>query len=168
MVKLRSYPSRSQSMRSIFAQQEWNVVTHISSAPSPTSAAARSRISAAALFVNVSARTFHGFTPCSIRFAMRYVSTRVLPLPAPASTSKGPSRHSTAARCSLFKIERSMTGRFPFFCNMRTSFYAFGAEANQFIIAHGRRFRNKNRAKWKKATRSIRSAQTFIHASPAV
>ena len=46
----------------------------------------------AALFVNVSARIAQGGTPWfSTRLAIRYVNTRVLPLPAPASTSNGPS-----------------------------------------------------------------------------
>ena len=51
----------------------------------------RSRISPAALFVNVTARIWRGSTPStSIRRAMRVVSTRVFPEPAPASTSIGP------------------------------------------------------------------------------
>jgi superfamily I DNA/RNA helicase len=57
----------------------------------------RSRISAAALLVKVMARTSCGLTPKSAtRWATRDVSTRVLPLPAPASTRRGPSTHSTA------------------------------------------------------------------------
>ena len=49
----------------------------------------RSRISAAALFVNVTARMDDGDTlrTCN-KYAMRYVNTRVLPLPAPAMMSK--------------------------------------------------------------------------------
>ena len=43
---------------------------------------------------------------------MRYVMTRVLPDPAPARMSSGPSRCSTASRCSGFSLERkSMWGR---------------------------------------------------------
>ena len=61
----------------------------------------RSRISPAALFVNVTARMWRGSTPSmSISRAMRVVSTRVLPDPAPASTSNGPSTCSTASRCA--------------------------------------------------------------------
>ena len=41
--------------------------------------------------------TFHSMC------AMRYVSTRVLPEPAPAKTSSGPSVHSTASRCASFR-----------------------------------------------------------------
>ena len=39
-------------------------------------------------------------------WAMRVVSTRVLPVPAPASTSTGPSSASTAARCSGLRPSR--------------------------------------------------------------
>ena len=41
-----------------------------------------------------------GRGPGSRIWAMRVVSTRVLPVPAPASTSSGPSSVSTASRCS--------------------------------------------------------------------
>ena len=79
------------SRRRIRTQAEWNVLTHIFLATGPTRAATRSRISSAALFVNVMARIRIGFTPCSpTRWAMRCVSTRVLPEPAPATTSSGP------------------------------------------------------------------------------
>ena len=39
-------------------------------------------------------------------WAIRVVSTRVLPVPAPARTSTGPSTASTAARCSLLSAAR--------------------------------------------------------------
>ena len=39
-------------------------------------------------------------------WAMRVVSTRVLPVPAPASTSTGPSSDSTASRCSGLRPAR--------------------------------------------------------------
>src|SRR5262245_31988540 len=53
-----------------------------------------------------------GSTPRSIRRAMRYVITRVLPEPAPASTSRGPSLCSTASRCGgLSCIERANASR---------------------------------------------------------
>ena len=61
-------------------------------ATGPTSAPTRSFISPAALLVNVIARSSNGETPCSpIRYAMRWVRTRVLPEPAPATTRSGPS-----------------------------------------------------------------------------
>lgn len=81
------------------AQQAWNVVTHASPAMPPVSRSIRSRISRAALLVNVIARICHAGTPVSSRCATRQVSARVLPEPAPASTSTGPCRVSTAWRC---------------------------------------------------------------------
>ena len=72
--------------------------THIFSATGPTSAPTRCFISSAALFVNVMARISNGLTPWSrMRWAMRCVSTRVLPEPAPATISRGPSRWVTAS-----------------------------------------------------------------------
>ena len=68
------------------------------SATGPTSAPTRCFISSAALLVKVMARISNGETPrSSIRWAMRWVSTRVLPEPAPATTSSGPSPWVTAA-----------------------------------------------------------------------
>ena len=84
-------PIRSQSRRRIRTHIEWKVETHISCACSPTSAATRSFISLAALFVNVIAKIFHGCTASSAKiYAMRWVKTRVFPLPAPAMTRSGP------------------------------------------------------------------------------
>ena len=88
------------------AQQEWKVDTQASLPDSPLSASTRSTISRAALLVKVMARIFHAGTPLSIRWAMRQVSTRVLPLPAPAKTSSGPCVCSTAARCSGFSLSK--------------------------------------------------------------
>ena len=87
----------------------WNVDTHMPRQRGPTRPARRSRISAAALFVNVMARISQGATPWfSMRLAMRYVSTRVLPEPAPASTSSGPSMVTTASRCGPFRVSMSI------------------------------------------------------------
>ncbi len=70
---------------------------------SPTRAMIRARISAAALLVNVTARICHGLTPWTpIRYATRWASTRVLPDPAPARMSSGPSVVITARACSGF------------------------------------------------------------------
>src|SRR6266852_825115 len=67
----------------------------------------RKRISSAALLVKVTARIFHGATPFSaIRYAIRCAMTRVLPEPAPARISSGPSVCWTAICCSGFKEER--------------------------------------------------------------
>jgi hypothetical protein len=64
----------------------------------------RSFISRAALLVKVTARICEGKAfPVARMWAMRVVSTRVLPVPAPASTRTGPSVVSTASRCSGFR-----------------------------------------------------------------
>ena len=81
------------------AQAEWKVITHIARARPPTSASTRSRISFAALLVKVIARISLGRAwPVPTRCAMRWVSTRVLPEPAPARISSGPSPCTTASR----------------------------------------------------------------------
>src|SRR5262249_2910134 len=41
-----------------------------------------------------------GLVRLPIRLAMRQVTTRVLPVPAPANTNSGPDRVSTASRCA--------------------------------------------------------------------
>ena len=91
---------------------EWNVDTHIFWATGPTSAATRVFISSAALLVNVMARISNGLTPWSrMRWAMRWVRTRVLPEPAPATTSSGPSAWTTASDCTgLSPSSRSLMG----------------------------------------------------------
>ncbi len=59
----------------------------------------RLRISAAALLVKVTARMLFGEAPSTwISHATRCTNTRVLPLPAPASTSAAPSGEATACR----------------------------------------------------------------------
>ena len=89
-------------------QAEWKVDTHIRSARVPTSSTTRRRISSAALLVKVMARISHGAaSPVASRWAMRRVSTRVLPEPAPATTSSGPPRCSTAARWGGFRSSTS-------------------------------------------------------------
>ena len=100
-------------------QAEWNVDTHMRRATGPTSASTRSRISWAALLVKVMARISKGETPCSaISQAMRWVSTRVLPEPAPATMRSGPPAWVTA--CGLGRVEageevvaRARSGRAP-------------------------------------------------------
>src|SRR5215469_12014518 len=70
----------------------------------------RARISAAALLVNVTARMDEGGTcRAVIRCAIRCVMTLVLPLPAPARISTGPSVASTASRCWGLRPERKST-----------------------------------------------------------
>ena len=90
----RTCASGAPSRRSSRTQKEWKVATVGASPPSPaTRDLTRSRISPAALLVKVTARIAQPGT-CDgslIRWAMRWVITRVLPLPAPARTSRGPS-----------------------------------------------------------------------------
>src|SRR4051794_14684871 len=79
---------------------EWNVEIHMPSAAPPTRCCTRSRISLAALLVKVIARIWLGHASRdSSRLAMRWVSTRVLPEPAPATISRAGPRYSTASRC---------------------------------------------------------------------
>ena len=78
---------------------EWKVEIHMPSAACPTRWRTRSRISPAALFVNVIARIWLGHASrVSSREAMRRVSTLVLPEPAPATMSSAGPRYSTASR----------------------------------------------------------------------
>ena len=84
-------PIWSASRRRMRTQAAWNVLTHIFCATGPTSEATRWRISSAALLVKVMARMRIGLTSCSpIRWAIRCVSTLVLPEPAPATTKQRP------------------------------------------------------------------------------
>src|SRR5271166_6338861 len=113
MTKSLRYPlppicSVSISRRSRRTQNEWKVeISGLASVRAPTSDSTRLAISLAALLVNVTARIELGATPrWSIRCAIRYVMTRVLPLPAPASISTGPVAVSTASRCWGFNCER--------------------------------------------------------------
>src|SRR4051795_8567026 len=93
------------------AHAAWKVITHIDRVDRPRSSSTRSRISWAALFVKVMAR----ISPARARSvctsqAIRWVKTRVLPEPAPASTSSGPSGCVTASRCGGFNpASRSST-----------------------------------------------------------
>ena len=92
------------SRRRMRTQVEWKVPHHSPSPTGPSSFSTRARISPAALFVKVTARIESGGMPQPpIRCAMRCVSTRVLPLPAPARTNKGPSVVCTARSCSGFR-----------------------------------------------------------------
>ena len=114
MVKLDLKPSLSISLRRMRTQAEWNVETHIRRARGPTSASTRSFISAAALLVKVIARIEPGW---ALRWetiqAMRRVSTRVLPEPAPATTRSGGPSCTTAARCGSFNPARSSSAEGP-------------------------------------------------------
>jgi hypothetical protein len=66
-------------------------------------ALARAIISRAALLVNVTARIRDGRDPRHTRCAIRAMTTRVFPVPAPASTRSGPIGAWTAWVCAGFK-----------------------------------------------------------------
>src|SRR6478735_1477890 len=100
-------PTLAASRRRMRTQAEWKVMTHMARARGPTSAATRSRISAAALLVKVMARICPGWAPRSpSSHAMRWVSTRVLPEPAPATMSSGLPSWTTASRCCGLRPSR--------------------------------------------------------------
>src|SRR5213076_692784 len=99
MVNDDEYPSRDASRRRMRMHAEWNVDTHIFWATGPTRAPTRDFISSAALLVKVMARISKGETPCSLMsHAIRWVRTRVLPEPAPATINNGPPGWVTASR----------------------------------------------------------------------
>jgi cysteine-rich repeat protein len=91
---------RGISRRTISPPRAWKVLIHTSFEAGPTSWCSRSRISSEALLVNVTAAMARGGTPDRMSRSMRCVMTRVLPLPAPASTRAGPAPCSTAAFCA--------------------------------------------------------------------
>ncbi len=106
MVKPDGYPSDDPSRRRIRTHAEWNVETHIFWATGPTSSCTLCFISPAALLVKVIARISNGDIPRSINHAIRRVSTRVLPDPAPAMTNNGPPVWVTASSWAAFKPPR--------------------------------------------------------------
>src|SRR5262245_14134839 len=111
MVKLVLYPSRGASRRRMRPHAEWKVRIQIERATPPSMSSSRSRISPAALFVKVIARISCGLTPIAlIRWATRCVRTRVLPEPAPATTSSGPSVVRTASRWAGLRSARYVSG----------------------------------------------------------
>ncbi len=105
-------PSSRPYSRSRDAPNAWKVLTVMPALRLPSSAASRSAISSAALFVNVMARIDSGATPCcSTRKAIRWVSVRVLPVPGPAEMTTERSTHCTASRCASFRPpSRAATG----------------------------------------------------------
>src|SRR5690554_6887369 len=104
MVKFLVKPKCSASRRRMRTQAEWKVEIHIPRAVSPTIASTRSRISAAALLVNVIARIWLGHASrLASSPTTRRVSTLVLPEPAPATMSSDWPRYSTASRCCGFR-----------------------------------------------------------------
>ena len=100
-------PASRQCRRSRRWQMPWKVPIQSGADGRPSCVSMRCRISAAALLVNVTARMPCGDTPSTCTsHSTRWVSTRVLPLPAPASTSVGSSGALTACRCASFSGAR--------------------------------------------------------------
>ena len=104
IVKLLCRPIISAWRRSSFAPMLWKVPSHgMPSTADPSIAPMRSRISRAALLVKVTARISDGHAWRVYKIcAIRAVKAAVLPVPAPASRSTGPSVVSTASRCGGF------------------------------------------------------------------
>jgi hypothetical protein len=99
MVKYRLYCNHLPNLESHMLCQT-GMLARCPLRLAPRILSSRSRISRAALFVNVTARIWRGQTlRTSTRYATRWVSTRVLPEPGPARTSTGPSGASTARAC---------------------------------------------------------------------
>ncbi|MNS40648.1 hypothetical protein D3C72_729730 [compost metagenome] len=90
MLKAFFRPSTWPSSRIMRTPSAWKVHTTTLRASRPIRSLARSRISAAALFVKVMAAMRSGFRPDWISRPILCVITRVLPEPAPASTRQGP------------------------------------------------------------------------------
>ena len=105
MAKPGLTPTRSPQRRRSTSEKRWKVPTKVGSGRIPRSFSTRSRISPAALLVKVTATIADGSIPTSFtNQATRWVMTRVLPEPAPASTSCAPSPWVTAARCSSLRL----------------------------------------------------------------
>src|SRR3954447_14796330 len=90
------------------AATEWKVPSHgMPSIAPPLIADTRCFISRAALLVKVTLKIWLGQAlRVAMRCARRAVSAAVLPVPAPASTSTGPSVVKTASRCGGFRACR--------------------------------------------------------------
>ena len=101
----------SPSRRRTRAHSAWNVPASTSLPASPVRWAIRSRSSPAARLVNVTARIRCGRTALTpMRYAIRWATTRVLPDPAPARMSSGPSVVATARACSGFIRDEDLLG----------------------------------------------------------
>ena len=104
ITKSRDRPAAAASRRSSRTQRLWKVEIQLLRGCPSSRRSVRSFISPAALLVKVTARIASEATPLSrIRWPMRWVMTRVLPLPAPARIRVGPSVASTASRCWSFE-----------------------------------------------------------------
>ncbi len=101
-------PASFQCARRKRLHRPWKVPIHMPRTLTGNIADSRVSISLAALLVKVTASTPPGETcPVAISQAMRVVSTRVLPDPAPARISAGSAGSVTAASCSGFRFSSS-------------------------------------------------------------
>ena len=140
------------SRRSMRTQKEWKVaISGLAREVWPSSFSTRSAISAEALLVKVTARMESGATPFSLdEPGDAVVMTRVLPEPAPARMSTGPSVASTAARCSGFRL--SMSG-----CTAdRSRREGFLLQCN---VSGGTKFWRELAARWEERRSDILSAR---------
>src|SRR5690606_4596817 len=105
--KVCGRPASRWCARSMRLASPWNVPIHMPRVLTGSIADSRVSISRAALFVKVTASTPCGLTwPVEISHAIRVVSTRVLPLPAPARISACCAGSVTAASCCSFRCSR--------------------------------------------------------------
>jgi len=100
MPKSLPSPRCSPWRRSNRLPMWWNVPAQQRAMSIASRPSTRATISRAARLVNVHKRMRSGAQPEATSCATRYTSVRVLPVPAPAMTSKGPGSASTTARCS--------------------------------------------------------------------
>src|SRR5712692_5303014 len=112
MTKDGPSPTGDARARRMRTQVEWNVAMSGGRIPAGrTRSSTRRRISPAALLVKVTASTWRGWTPSTPRsHAIRWAMTRVLPLPAPASTSTGPLVAWTACCWAGLSEARTVSG----------------------------------------------------------
>ncbi len=107
LEQLRQLARRGSARAASGCTSPWKVPTHMPRVLTGVSAERRASISFAALLVNVTASTDSGLAwPVASSQAMRVVSTRVLPLPAPARISADACGSVTAASCSGLRLLR--------------------------------------------------------------
>src|SRR5436190_7311398 len=100
VAKNGSSPASIASSWRIRAQNPWKVVTRRYSNGASMQASRRSRMSSAADAEKASTRIASGGVPCFDSHSKRAVSTRVLPVPAPPTTSSGPPGCRAASSCA--------------------------------------------------------------------
>ena len=136
MTNRRPMPMASPSARRTRAASEWKVPATTSRPPSPTRLMIRSRSSDAARFVKVTARIRQGGTSLMLtRYAIRWARTRVLPDPAPARISSGPSVVVTARACSGLSARTICSSRAARAAALTAGSTTGGGAAGSFVSA---------------------------------